>query len=172
METKTSWTNWKVHGSNPTSACRFLLSRLGRSGNIPALVPPSYGTAAGHRKVPQIYHLKHSNKFRKVRQCSSAYLRIKRIRILLGVNLIPRYMSNGEILETVGDAFLTRAKSIRHHRNRGREFTDLKVRGSNPTSVFRLPLYRLRQPGRIPALVPPSCGIGARYRKGVTAERI
>ncbi|KER30005.1 hypothetical protein T265_03485 [Opisthorchis viverrini] len=38
-----------------------------------------------------------------------------------------------------------------------REFTDRKVRGSNPTSVSRLPLSRLRQPGSIPAPVPPSC---------------
>ncbi|KER30782.1 hypothetical protein T265_02825 [Opisthorchis viverrini] len=35
------------------------------------------------------------------------------------------------------------------------EFTDRKVRGSNPTSVFRLPLSRLGQLGSIPALVLP-----------------
>ncbi|KER19934.1 hypothetical protein T265_11402 [Opisthorchis viverrini] len=52
-----------------------------------------------------------------------------------------------------------------------REFTDRKVRGSNPTSVTRLPLSRLGQPGSIPALVLPSCGMAARHRKGATAER-
>ncbi|KER23521.1 hypothetical protein T265_08604 [Opisthorchis viverrini] len=37
-----------------------------------------------------------------------------------------------------------------------REFTDRKVRGSNPTSATRLPLSRLGQPDSIPALVLPS----------------
>ncbi|KAG5452702.1 hypothetical protein CSKR_102129 [Clonorchis sinensis] len=36
-----------------------------------------------------------------------------------------------------------------------REFTDRKVRGSNPTSASRLPLSRLGRPGSIPALVLP-----------------
>ncbi|KER28586.1 hypothetical protein T265_13551, partial [Opisthorchis viverrini] len=40
-----------------------------------------------------------------------------------------------------------------------REFADRKVRGSNPTSVSRLPLSRLGQPGSIPALVQPSAGM-------------
>ncbi|KAG5441728.1 hypothetical protein CSKR_110671 [Clonorchis sinensis] len=52
-----------------------------------------------------------------------------------------------------------------------REFTDRKVRGSNPTSASRLPLSRLGQPGSISALVFPSGGMAARHRKGVTAER-
>ncbi|KAG5440985.1 hypothetical protein CSKR_109696 [Clonorchis sinensis] len=52
-----------------------------------------------------------------------------------------------------------------------REFTDRKVRGSNPTPTSRLPLSRLRQPGSIPALVPFSSSKAARHRKGVTAEQ-
>ncbi|KAG5450072.1 hypothetical protein CSKR_111215, partial [Clonorchis sinensis] len=52
-----------------------------------------------------------------------------------------------------------------------REFTDRKVRGSNPTSAPRLPLSRLGQPDSIPALVLPSGGMTARHRKGATAER-
>ncbi|KER26303.1 hypothetical protein T265_06420 [Opisthorchis viverrini] len=51
-----------------------------------------------------------------------------------------------------------------------REFTDWKVRGSNPNSASRLPLL-LGQPGSIQTLVPPSCGMAARHRKGATAER-
>ncbi|KER21179.1 hypothetical protein T265_10434 [Opisthorchis viverrini] len=39
-----------------------------------------------------------------------------------------------------------------------REFTDQKVRGSNPTSTFRLLLSRLDNLGTIPALVLPSDG--------------
>ncbi|KAG5444487.1 hypothetical protein CSKR_101833 [Clonorchis sinensis] len=34
-----------------------------------------------------------------------------------------------------------------------RELTDRKIRGSNPTSAFRIPLSRLGQPGSIPALL-------------------
>ncbi|KAG5446370.1 hypothetical protein CSKR_110252 [Clonorchis sinensis] len=52
-----------------------------------------------------------------------------------------------------------------------REFTDRKVRGSNPTSASRHPLSRLGQPGNIPALMLPSGGMAARHRKGVTAEQ-
>ncbi|KAG5441208.1 hypothetical protein CSKR_102420 [Clonorchis sinensis] len=52
------------------------------------------------------------------------------------------------------------------------EFTDRKVRGSNPTSACRLLLSRLGQTGSIPALVLPSGGMAARHRKGVTAERL
>ncbi|KER26533.1 hypothetical protein T265_06251 [Opisthorchis viverrini] len=52
-----------------------------------------------------------------------------------------------------------------------REFTDRKVRGSNPTSASRIPLSRLGRPGSIPALVLPSGGMAARHRKGVAAGR-
>ncbi|KAG5445102.1 hypothetical protein CSKR_104004 [Clonorchis sinensis] len=48
-----------------------------------------------------------------------------------------------------------------------REFTDRKVRGSNPTSASRLPLSRLEQPGSIPAFVLPSGSMAARHRMGV-----
>ncbi|KER25234.1 hypothetical protein T265_07273 [Opisthorchis viverrini] len=40
----------RVRGSNPTSASRLPLSRLGRTGSIPALLQPSGGRAARHRK--------------------------------------------------------------------------------------------------------------------------
>ncbi|KER21796.1 hypothetical protein T265_09956 [Opisthorchis viverrini] len=48
------WTKWKgsefadqkVRGSNPTSASRIPLSRLGQPGSTPALVPPSCSMAA------------------------------------------------------------------------------------------------------------------------------
>ncbi|KAG5452220.1 hypothetical protein CSKR_114348 [Clonorchis sinensis] len=53
-----------------------------------------------------------------------------------------------------------------------REFTDRKVRGSNPTSASRLPLSRFGQPDSIPAPVLPLGGMAARRRKGVTAERL
>ncbi|KER29783.1 hypothetical protein T265_03692 [Opisthorchis viverrini] len=45
------FTDRKVHGSNPTSASRLPLSRLGQPGSIPALVLPSGGMAARHRKA-------------------------------------------------------------------------------------------------------------------------
>ncbi|KAG5443685.1 hypothetical protein CSKR_104597 [Clonorchis sinensis] len=43
-------TDRKVRGSNPASASRLPLSRLGQPGSIPALVQPSGGMAARHRK--------------------------------------------------------------------------------------------------------------------------
>ncbi|KAG5454543.1 hypothetical protein CSKR_104900 [Clonorchis sinensis] len=43
-------TDRKVRGSNPASASRLPLSRLGQPGSIPALVLPSGGMAARHRK--------------------------------------------------------------------------------------------------------------------------
>ncbi|KAG5442696.1 hypothetical protein CSKR_108001 [Clonorchis sinensis] len=51
------------------------------------------------------------------------------------------------------------------------EFTDRKVRGSNPTSASQLPLSRLGQPGSIPALVQPSGGMAVKHRRGVATER-
>ncbi|KAG5441345.1 hypothetical protein CSKR_103221 [Clonorchis sinensis] len=51
-----------------------------------------------------------------------------------------------------------------------REFTNRKVRGSNPTSASRL-LSRLRQPGNIPALVLPSGGMAVRHREKPAAKR-
>ncbi|KAG5449416.1 hypothetical protein CSKR_107566 [Clonorchis sinensis] len=44
------FTDRKVCGSNPTSASRLPLSRLGQPGSISALVLPSGGMAARHRK--------------------------------------------------------------------------------------------------------------------------
>ncbi|KAG5454278.1 hypothetical protein CSKR_106541, partial [Clonorchis sinensis] len=52
-----------------------------------------------------------------------------------------------------------------------REFTDPKVRGSNPTSASRLPLSRSGQPGSIPVLMLPSGGTAVTHRKSATAER-
>ncbi|KAG5450408.1 hypothetical protein CSKR_201189, partial [Clonorchis sinensis] len=46
------------------------------------------------------------------------------------------------------------------------------VRGSNPSSAFRLPLTRLEQRGSIPTLLLPSGGVTARHRKGVSAEQL
>ncbi|KAG5446496.1 Cleavage and polyadenylation specificity factor subunit 3, partial [Clonorchis sinensis] len=43
-------TDRKVRGSNPASASRLPLSRLGKPGSIPALMLPSGGMAARHRK--------------------------------------------------------------------------------------------------------------------------
>ncbi|KER24500.1 hypothetical protein T265_14416, partial [Opisthorchis viverrini] len=51
------------------------------------------------------------------------------------------------------------------------EFTDRKVRGSNPTSISQPPLSRLGQPGSIPALMQLSGGMAVRHQKGATAER-
>ncbi|KAG5453260.1 hypothetical protein CSKR_108466 [Clonorchis sinensis] len=55
------WPKWlelqfidqKVRGSNPTSASRLPLSRLGQPGSIPALVQASSGMAVGNERVLQ-----------------------------------------------------------------------------------------------------------------------
>ncbi|KER31964.1 hypothetical protein T265_01897 [Opisthorchis viverrini] len=73
------------------------------------------------------------------------------------------------ILPASGNIAISRIRS-RWTKWLEREFTD-KIRGSNPTYATRLPLSRLTQPGSIPALVPPSCGMTAKHRKGATAER-
>ncbi|KAG5445470.1 hypothetical protein CSKR_103718 [Clonorchis sinensis] len=64
-----------------------------------------------------------------------------------------------------------RADGARWPKRLEREFTDRKVRGSNPTSVSRLPLSRLGQPGNIPSLVLPLGGMAVRHRKGATDEQ-
>ncbi|KER33903.1 hypothetical protein T265_12517, partial [Opisthorchis viverrini] len=51
-------------------------------------------------------------------------------------------------------------------------YTNLKIRGSNPTSVYRLILSRLGPPSSIPALEPPTVGMEAGHRKGATTERL
>ncbi|KER24955.1 hypothetical protein T265_07517 [Opisthorchis viverrini] len=52
------------------------------------------------------------------------------------------------------------------------EFTDRKVRGSNPSSALRLHMYRLEEPGSILTHVLPLGGMAVRHRKCVTAERL
>ncbi|KAG5451293.1 hypothetical protein CSKR_106578 [Clonorchis sinensis] len=44
----------------------------------------------------------------------------------------------------------------------GRELTDRKILGSNPTSDSRLPLSRLGQPGSISVVVLPSGGMAVK----------
>ncbi|KER29543.1 hypothetical protein T265_03842 [Opisthorchis viverrini] len=50
-----------------------------------------------------------------------------------------------------------------------REFTDRKVRDSNPTSASRIPLSTFGQPDSIPDPVLPSGGMAARHRKSAMA---
>ncbi|KER27001.1 hypothetical protein T265_13887, partial [Opisthorchis viverrini] len=51
------FTDRKVRGPNPTSASRHPLSRLGQPGSIPAIVLPSGGMAARHRKGATVEQL-------------------------------------------------------------------------------------------------------------------
>ncbi|KAG5445264.1 hypothetical protein CSKR_110430 [Clonorchis sinensis] len=62
-------TDRKVRGSNPTSASRLSLSRLGQPGSIPALVFPSGCMAARHKKgvTPEQLGTNHSL-FRRLAQ--------------------------------------------------------------------------------------------------------
>ncbi|KAG5441132.1 hypothetical protein CSKR_102768, partial [Clonorchis sinensis] len=99
------FTDRKVHGSNPTSASRLPLSRLGQPGSIPALLLPSGGMAARHQKGATAERL----------------LLLSMPNIQYG--LFPRpTQPHAEMAQWLE-----------------REFSDRKVPGSNPTSIFRLP---------------------------------
>ncbi|KER21990.1 hypothetical protein T265_09820 [Opisthorchis viverrini] len=52
LQIGTTFATWTVRSSNPTSASRLPLSRLGQPGSIPALVFHSCGMAARYRKDP------------------------------------------------------------------------------------------------------------------------
>ncbi|KAG5441065.1 hypothetical protein CSKR_105653 [Clonorchis sinensis] len=70
-------TDRKVRGSNPTSASRLPLSRLGQPGSIPALVQPSGGMAVRHRKGATAERLIYpDDNFSQRRICSNSYPRI------------------------------------------------------------------------------------------------
>ncbi|KAG5452531.1 hypothetical protein CSKR_103330 [Clonorchis sinensis] len=189
------FTDRKVRGSNPTSASRLLLSRLGQPGGIPALLFPPGGMAARHRKgvIVFLYKL-----FWIPLDCFSIEPKWWPLNILVKVSCFCRdisvvrartcrpkvHCSNPTPASRLFFSMLGQTDSISvvvlpsdgiaatHRRAVAREFTDRKViRGSNLTSASRLPLSRLGQPGSIPALVQPSDGMAVRHRKGATAER-
>ncbi|KER21270.1 hypothetical protein T265_10370 [Opisthorchis viverrini] len=181
------WTKWleheftdrKVRGPNPTSTTRLPLSRLGRPGIIPALVPPSCAMAARHRKSatagrcsttsmdvlharqPLYYehHLtivqgSHRQRFKRRSFEDTSLLKMK----------LNKNGESGLPCRTL--LFLSRRvyMGARWPNWLEREFTDRKVRGSNPTSATRLPLSRPGRSGSIPALVLPPGGMAARHR--------
>ncbi|KER30007.1 hypothetical protein T265_13269, partial [Opisthorchis viverrini] len=136
-----SSTDGKVLGSDPTSASRHPLSKLGQPDSIPALVLPSGGMAVRHRK---------------------GNLALSQLSCFLRVAW---QLGTGRVLQ-LNDC-LHGARCLNWLE---REFTDQKVRGSNPTCASRLPLSRLGQPGSILVLVPFSGSMAARRWKGITAK--
>ncbi|KER33217.1 hypothetical protein T265_00906 [Opisthorchis viverrini] len=134
--------------------------RLSCVNSIP--IPPvlSYDIPCRRRKV-WILHIQ------LVYFCSEGEKVISHIRTL--TNLVPLPI-RGSRSETTNFYLFTEPRE-RWPKWLEREFTDRKVRDSNPTSASRLALSRLGQPGSIPALVLPSGGMAARHRKGATAER-
>ncbi|KER23522.1 LOW QUALITY PROTEIN: hypothetical protein T265_14625 [Opisthorchis viverrini] len=102
-----------------------------------------------------------------------ACLHIDSVTKRLDLTVVWRLVCLDELLKYIGGvrAILRLSYQARWPKWLEREFTDRKVRGSNPAFATRLPLSRLRQPGSIPALVLPSGGMAARHRKGATAER-
>ncbi|KAG5454445.1 Heteroproteinous nuclear ribonucleoprotein L, partial [Clonorchis sinensis] len=173
-------TDRKVRGSNPTrSASRLPLSRLGQPGSIPALVLPSGGMAARHRKsataerytailtgacchVPASRNTFSPSSSSSLRSPPDLLYRLSTVTGLEKVLMCEEY-KNGRIEGPPSRLIAQRLE---------RERTDRKVRGSNPTrSASRLPLSRLGQPGSIPALVLPSGGMAARQAGRGGAER-
>ncbi|KER22034.1 hypothetical protein T265_14954, partial [Opisthorchis viverrini] len=223
------FTDRRVVVRTQTSACRLPLSRLGQPGNVPALVLPSGGIAARHRKgVTAVPFFGDS-----ATGCGSWFsLKISELQVnspilgefalsfsarsLVRPMMVHNHTTSSSLtnstMERVGDGFLSvsrvldelikyrwkdarrpraeldeirrslRAKALEsfflfqkgpHKRLKWleREFSDLKIRSSNPTSTSRLPLSRLGQPGSTPALVLTSGSMATRHRKGATAER-
>ncbi|KAG5452930.1 hypothetical protein CSKR_107478 [Clonorchis sinensis] len=188
------FTDRKIRGSNPTSASRLLLSRLGQPGSIPALVLPSSGMAARHRKgyvkeenisarnflitcilkqfspcIPMYPELPHPHPRHHLHV--PLYSEISCCHISVNGGLIIAVLLYHLRQNLQVSLFECLILGARWRKWLERELTDRKVRGSNPTSASRLLLSRLGQPGSIPALVLPSGGTAARHRKGVTAER-
>ncbi|KAG5447083.1 hypothetical protein CSKR_108821 [Clonorchis sinensis] len=270
------FTNRNVRGSNPTSASRLPLSRLGQPGSIPVLVLPSSGMAATHRKGVTaerfIYILCSGPAGMFLRDLSSATVRsdiqclsehggavpqakfptickeaaissqyefasdggtfgrdsrrrfclpqhgiqgvIKPVFDGVGATVswgvdrhdkdidqlaacdapsqtLPNEPQRGDYQQVSSQARilppgdlgryqplhippqqpLDHQGGVRWLKWLQRQFTDWKVRGSNPTSACRLPLSRVGQPGIIPSLVLPLGSMAIRHRKGATAER-
>ncbi|KER31378.1 hypothetical protein T265_02423 [Opisthorchis viverrini] len=148
---ESEFTDRKVCGSNPTSASRLLLSRdegPDRSAVAPfrrlATMPPEGSMRAGILSgCPSLDRGSREAEvgfepwtFRSVNSRSNHLDR-----------LATKVQGNQIYLGQKSDhATARRLKRLE------REFTDRKVRGSNPTSASRLPLFRLGQPDSIPAL--------------------
>ncbi|KAG5450054.1 hypothetical protein CSKR_103288 [Clonorchis sinensis] len=131
-----SFTGMKVRGSNPTSVSRLPLSRLGQPDNIPALVLPSGGVAARHRKG-----------------VTAERLLLARCKLLLAICF--RKIKYPAVTKKYHICSLATSSSLTYEMTQclEREFTDRNIRGSNPTSASQLPLSGLGQPGSI----QPSC---------------
>ncbi|KAG5452375.1 Glycerate kinase [Clonorchis sinensis] len=154
-----------VPGSNPTSASRLPLSRLGRPGNIPALVFPSGGMAARH---PRNATAKWLDPHLKRRQ-TSEQLSLLVIAFILRCQLI---RSSSKCIKWHTEHVTKPAQLMQCDGGEmvqwlEREYTDRKIRGSNSTSASRLPLSRR---GQYPSPRDPSGGMAARHRKGAIAE--
>ncbi|KAG5444612.1 hypothetical protein CSKR_100713 [Clonorchis sinensis] len=176
---KVPLTDRKVRGSNPTSASRLLLSRLGQPGSIPALVHPSVGMIARHRKCATAerftYFLLETTQ-KVAEDSSTAHDRFRpswgsssRHSPRVSVNVMfysnPNWTdcdkSNHLQIDLVftGDSPSPSISCLSSSVCR-RVFSN-PVRGSNSASASRLPLSRLGQSDSIPALMLPSGGMAA-----------
>ncbi|KAG5449685.1 Actin-1 [Clonorchis sinensis] len=196
------WPKWvereftyrRVRGSNPASASRLPLSRLGQPGSISALVLPSGGMAARHRKgvtAERFPYVNDTVPFALIPRLSfQVRLRLNLVHYLSAEIHFPVpsasetdcFLSNAfcTLTSHMSRLFLARldvtdslalsdhtAQSSRTAQWLEREFTYRKVLGSNPNSASRLPLSRRWQPDSIPALVLPLGGMAVWHRKGV-----
>ncbi|KAG5454304.1 hypothetical protein CSKR_113991 [Clonorchis sinensis] len=160
------WTMWlhhkftdrKVRGSNPTSASRLPLSRLGQPDSVTSNYP-SRVEFTMLRCAPYYYT------DQKPGRCAP---RTSKDFQCLTVDFLGALPESGG---NTGSAMLKYVEWYSMAQWLEREFIDRKVRASNPTSASRLPLSRLGQPDSIPTLVQPSGGTAVRQRKGATAER-
>ncbi|KAG5454335.1 hypothetical protein CSKR_109209, partial [Clonorchis sinensis] len=178
-------TDRKVRGSNPTSASQLPCLAM---GNL-AVSQPLYNLrVAWHLGIERVLQ---PNDFFYPNALRSTVLYLRYLGAMppegsTGPGIPPSCRNlDRDIKQTVRDFNLTSPSLLNIRCPTGskglvarwlkwleREFTNRKVRGSNPTSASRLSLSRLGQPGSIPALVLPSGGMAARHREGVKAERL
>ncbi|KER24677.1 hypothetical protein T265_07722 [Opisthorchis viverrini] len=135
------FTGRNVRGSNPASAPRLFLSRLGKPGSTPALMLSSDGMAARHQMASQP-------------NLSVGHLRVngKPYWILGEIGRGGSSVGHGCSRDCHSFASYISVPGARWTKWLESEFTDRKVRGSNPTSATRLPLSRPGRPVSIPAL--------------------
>ncbi|KAG5444601.1 Yip1 member 1 [Clonorchis sinensis] len=173
---RTRWPKWlereftdrELCGSNPTSASRIPLSRLGQPGNIPILVLFRVVLELGTERMLQpnietactpVLRRCQLNCDKKSFSCSTlsvpnCHATINKHdgldTVRLAKSRLGKPRGRGRVRTT---SLYFRLLRTRWPKWLEREFTDRELCGSNPTSASRIPLSRLGQPGNIPILV-------------------
>ncbi|KER26134.1 LOW QUALITY PROTEIN: hypothetical protein T265_14065 [Opisthorchis viverrini] len=183
------FTDRKVRGSNPTSACRLPLSRLGHPGSIPALVLSPCDMASRHRKGATserfiLFYLSDPNwtvfKNYTNLQINLVFTRESTEPLLYDV-LQLNALNTGRLVFQLRCSRYRSSQSLSCRTcackfDEGQCIRDemVQVSANLLTARFAVrtrPLPRLGQPGSSPALLLPSGGMAVKHRKSATAVR-